>query len=70
MTIREYFKREKNSVVEKYLIQRPGKATIVVPKIEKNNLNSLNENLLDCEIKSVSLDSMNECDEATITIRI
>lgn len=69
MTIREYFKREKISV-EKYLIKRTGKATIVVPEAEKNNLNSLNENLLDCEIKSVSLDSMNEYDEATITIRI
>ncbi len=66
MTIREYFKREKHPV-EKYLIQRAGKATTVVPEAEKNNLN---ENLLDCEIKSVSLDSINECDEATITIRI
>ena len=66
MTIREYFKREKHPV-EKYLIQRSGKATTVVPEAEKNNLN---ENLLDCEIKSVSLDSMNEFDEATITIRI
>ncbi|SCJ19615.1 Uncharacterised protein [uncultured Clostridium sp.] len=66
MTIREYFKREKHPV-EKYLIQRSGKATTVVPEAEKNNLN---ENLLDCEIKSVSLDSINEYDEATITIRI
>lgn len=69
MTIKEYFEREKHPV-EKYLIQRAGKATIVVPEAEKNNLNSLNENLLDCEIKSVSLDSMNEFDEATITIRV
>ena len=38
--------------------------------MEKNNLNNLGGNLLDCEIKSVSLDSINECDEATITIRI
>lgn len=30
MTIREYFEREKHPV-EKYLIQRAGKATIVVP---------------------------------------
>ena len=52
MTIREYFKREKHPV-EKYLIQRAGKATIVVPEAEKNNL-----------------DSMNEFDEATITIRV
>ena len=66
MTIREYFKREKHPV-EKYLIQRAGKATIVVPEAEKNNLN---KNLLDCKIKSVSLDSMNEFDEATITIRV
>lgn len=66
MTIREYFKREKHPV-EKYLIQRSGKATTVVPEAEKNNLN---ENLLDCEIKSVSLDSINEYDEATITTRI
>lgn len=66
MTIREYFEREKHPV-EKYLIQRAGKATIVVPEAEKNNLGG---NLLDCEIKSVSLDSINECDEATITIRI
>lgn len=66
MTIREYFKREKHPV-EKYLIQRSGKATTVVPEAEKNNLN---ENLLDCEIKSVSLDSINEYDEATVTIRI
>lgn len=66
MTIREYFKREKHPV-EKYLIQRSGKATTVVPEAEKNNLN---ENLLDCDIKSVSLDSINEYDEATITIRI
>lgn len=71
MTIREYFEREKHPVpVEKYLIQRAGKATIVVPEVEKNNLNNLGGNLLDCEIKSVSLDSINECDEATITIRI
>lgn len=34
MTIREYFKREKHPV-EKYLIQRAGKATIVVPEAEK-----------------------------------
>lgn len=67
MTIREYFEREKHPV-EKYLIQRAGKATIVVPEVEKNNLNNLGGNLLDCEIKSVSLDSINECDEATITI--
>lgn len=66
MTIREYFEREKYPV-EKYLIKRSGKATTVVPEAEKNNLN---ENLLDCEIKSVSLDSINEYDEATITIRI
>lgn len=66
MTIREYFEREKH-LVEKYLIQRAGKATMVVPEAEKNNLN---ENLMDCEIKLVSLDSINECDEATITIRI
>ena len=66
MTIREYFEREKHPV-EKYLIQRAGKATIVVLEVEKNNLGG---NLLDCEIKSVSLDSINECDEATITIRI
>ena len=66
MTIREYFKREKHPV-EKYLIQRAGKATIVVPEAEKNNLDG---NLLDREIKSVSLDSMNEFDEATITIRV
>lgn len=66
MTIREYFENSK-LIVEKYLIQRAGKATIVVPEAEKNNLN---ENLLDCEIKLVSLDSINECDEATITIRI
>lgn len=66
MTIREYFEREKHPV-EKYLIQRSGKATTVVPEAEKNNLN---ENLLDCKIKSVSLDSINEYDEATIIIRI
>lgn len=66
MTIKEYFEREKNPV-EKYLIQRAGKATTVVPEAEKNNLDG---NLLDREIKSVSLDSMNEYDEATITIRI
>ena len=66
MTIREYFENSK-LIVEKYLIQRAGKATIVVPEAEKNNLN---ENLLDCEIKLVSLDSINECDEATITIHI
>lgn len=66
MTIREYFKREKHPV-EKYLIQRAGKATIVVPETEKNNLDG---NLLDREIKSVSLDSINEFDEATITIRV
>ena len=66
MTIREYFENSK-LIVEKYLIQRAGKATIVVPEAEKNNLNV---NLLDCEIKLVSLDSINECDEATITIRI
>ena len=53
MTIREYFKREKHPV-EKYLIQRAGKATIVVPEAEKNNLNNLDGNLLDREIKSVS----------------
>lgn len=69
MTIREYFKREKH-LVEKYLIQRAGKATIVVSEAEKNNLNNLDGNLLDREIKSVSLDSMNEFDEATITIRV
>lgn len=69
MTIREYFKREKHPV-EKYLIQRAGKATIVVPEAEKNNLNNLDGNLLNREIKSVSLDSMNEFDEATITIRV
>ena len=69
MTIREYFKREKHPV-EKYLIQRAGKATIVVPEAEKNNLNNLDGNLLDREIKSVSLDSMNGFDEATITIRV
>lgn len=69
MTIREYFKREKHPV-EKYLIQRAGKATIVVSEAEKNNLNNLDGNLLDREIKSVSLDSMNEFDEATITIRV
>lgn len=69
MTIREYFKRKKHPV-EKYLIQRAGKATIVVPEAEKNNLNNLDGNLLDREIKSVSLDSMNEFDEATITIRV
>ena len=34
MTIREYFKREKHPV-EKYLIQRSGKATTVVPEAEK-----------------------------------
>ena len=69
MTIREYFKREKHPF-EKYLIQRAGKATIVVSEAEKNNLNNLDGNLLDREIKSVSLDSMNEFDEATITIRV
>ncbi|MEE1447305.1 hypothetical protein [Faecalibacillus intestinalis] len=66
MTIKEYFEREKNPV-EKYLIHRAGKATIVVPEAEKNNLN---KNLLDCKIKSISLDSINGYDEATITIRI
>ena len=30
MTIREYFKNSKNNV-EKFLIQREGKATVVVP---------------------------------------
>ena len=35
MTIKEYFEREKNPV-EKYLIHRAGKATIVVPEAEKN----------------------------------
>lgn len=69
MTIKEYFEREKHPV-EKYLIQRAGKATIVVPEAEKDNLNNLDGNLLDREIKSVSLDSMNEFDEATITIRV
>lgn len=34
MTIKEYFEREKNPV-EKYLIHRAGKATIVVPEAEK-----------------------------------
>ena len=52
MTIREYFEREKHPV-EKYLIQRAGKATIVVPEAEKNNLNNLDGNLLDREIKWV-----------------
>ena len=66
MTIREYFEREKNSV-DKYLIQRTGKATIIVPSTEKFDLS---KEILNSRIKSVSLDSMNECDEATITIRI
>lgn len=66
MTIREYFEREKISV-DKYLIQRTGKATIIVPSTEKFDLS---KEILNSRIKSVSLDSMNECDEATITIRI
>lgn len=51
MTIREYFKNSKNNV-EKFLIQREGKATVVVPGTERFNLN---KDILDCEIKSVTI---------------
>lgn len=64
MTIREYFKNSKNTV-EKFLIQREGKATVVVPGTERFNLN---KDILDCEIKSVTRSSVNEYEEETISI--
>lgn len=66
MTIREYFKNSKSNV-EKFLIQREGKATVVVPGAEKFNLN---KDILDCEMKSVTRSSVNEYEEETIIIRI
>ena len=64
--IREYFKNSKNTV-EKFLIQREGKATVVVPGTERFNLN---KDILDCEIKSVTISSVNEYEEETISIHI
>lgn len=66
MTIREYFENSK-LIVDKYIIQRSKKATIIVPSAEKFDLS---EEILNSRIKTVSIDQINDFREATLIICI